>query len=164
MGDYYIENIMTKSGVKLRVGPAAVEPVSDIAALWALDNETFSKDATAFEEWCEATEPVPLMTRIPRYGESISVRVLSHRGNWIEGTATRYAEHPHSTLVLQTKTKIEGGTSGGPVVDSKGRLVGVISNSGRGNDKKDAGNIPIVCLALPQWILLRIAQAHKSLE
>jgi V8-like Glu-specific endopeptidase len=38
LGDYFIEEIKTSEGRKLKVTPYAVEPVSDIVVLGSLDN------------------------------------------------------------------------------------------------------------------------------
>src|SRR5262245_34683166 len=51
LGDYFVEPIETKSGETLRVSPIAVEPISDIAVLGALDSQEFGKDVDAFDQW-----------------------------------------------------------------------------------------------------------------
>jgi hypothetical protein len=117
MGDYFIEEVKTKSGALLRVAPLAVDPVSDIAVLGALDNQEFFKDVEAFENWREATEAVPLRMGDPDTGRPINARVLSHRGHWIKAIVTRHGLEVRSTIALKSENQIEGGTSGGPVVD-----------------------------------------------
>src|SRR5262249_7907109 len=57
LGDHFIEEVKTRGGATLKARPCAVEPVADIAALQALDYQTFYHDAEAFEEWCDTTKP-----------------------------------------------------------------------------------------------------------
>ena len=163
LGDHFIEKITTKSGARFGVMPIAVDPVSDIAVLSALDNQEFGEDVESLEQWCETTKPVPLLTKTPPPWKSISVRVLSHRGNWIKGKVTRYgfATASSGCISIEAVSQIEGGTSGGPIVDSRGRLVGVVSHSTEAKaGDKCTGSIPLACLALPHWLLLRIN--HES--
>lgn len=57
--------------------------------------------------------------------------------------------------------RIEGGTSGGPVVDDAGRLVGVVSHAAETSGATQPGMIPVARLALPRWILEQIARARR---
>src|SRR5271163_2568014 len=60
LGDHFIETVTTRSGTKLRVGPLAAEPVSDMAVPGALDDQEFYRESNAFEQWCDTTDAVPL--------------------------------------------------------------------------------------------------------
>jgi hypothetical protein len=157
MGDYFIENVVTKSGVRLPVGPLAADPVSDMAVLGELDYQEFGKDCDQFEKWREATPAVPLANRTPRrFRESLRVHILTHKNKWITGRIVRYSSAggpPQSgCLCIEADDRIEGGTSGGPVVDSSGRLIGVVSHSGEtAMGEKYVGTLPIAHLALPRW-------------
>src|SRR4029077_9238341 len=53
LGDHYIETIQASDGFTSKVGPFAVEPVMDIAALAALDGLTFFSECEAFKMLCE---------------------------------------------------------------------------------------------------------------
>ena len=59
LGDSYVEGIKTGQG-DLMVTPWAIEPVSDIAVVGSLDNQTFPSDADAFMKFSEKTDPVQL--------------------------------------------------------------------------------------------------------
>ena len=56
-----------------------------------------------------------------------------------------------------TEEQIEGGTSGGPIINDLGQLVGIVSNA---SDLQEGiasdGNFPYPSLALPVWICQRL--------
>jgi hypothetical protein len=60
LGDWFIETIQAYDGTRYKLSPCAVEPMSDIAALEAVDGQAMYEECCAFEEFCEATEPVPV--------------------------------------------------------------------------------------------------------
>jgi hypothetical protein len=156
LGDHFVEPITTRDGSNLHVGPWVVEPVSDIAVLGELDNQVFFEQCDAFEEWRESVQPIAVSDRVLQPQESIAVHVLSHKGHWIAGKATRHGHGAWPRLWIETASCIEGGTSGGPIVDEEGKLLGVVS---WGNED---GAFPVACLALPSWIWQRINQAAED--
>lgn len=91
------------------------------------------------------------------------VRILSHHGNWIEAEVTRWNRRT-GVVDLTAKAQIEGGTSGGPVIDSRGRLLAIISHTTQMTkmDTECTGEAPIACWALPRWILLAIREAQRE--
>ena len=172
LGDWYVETIRTSDGARHMVSPCAVEPVMDIAVLGAVDSQEMSEECDAFEKFCEATEPVPVSTNdFPQCDLSepqdawpvVPVHVLTHRGTWITGGARRIGA-PHGNVWVTFDAQIEGGTSGGPVIDDDGRLVGVISNVSDGFSHVSNANLKAGCegrmprphLALPVWVWKRI--------
>jgi hypothetical protein len=184
LGDWYVETIQASDGAQHKVSPCAVEPMTDIAVLAAVDGQEMFEECHAFEEFCEATEPVPVSEddfpgakvkklRVPK-GRSlpsfdykdpplIPVHVLTHKGAWITGTAQRFGPlnaPPAGSVAVTFSAPIEGGTSGSPVIDDNGLLVGVISSSGEGpNLKASTDPMPRPHLALPVWVWKRIKLA-----
>jgi S1-C subfamily serine protease len=152
----FLTSITTKSGQRLLVSPVAADPLSDIAVLGAPDNQEFSDEADTFEEWCEKTEPVPVSMTVPRVRRPQPIGILSHTGDWIEGTLARFSNNGGSATIKTTADRILGGTSGGPVVDHQGRLLGVVSNG------SEMGSVPLVCLALPHWVLMQVSRAQRQ--
>jgi len=132
--------------------------VSDIAILGPLDDQECFEECKQFEQWCEATSPVPVANTMPRFRLPLPVKILTHKGNWIAARIVRYSPTPpHGQLSLEANDRIEGGTSGGPVVDANGRLVGLVSHSGdTALNEKYVGELPIAHLALPRWAWLLI--------
>jgi S1-C subfamily serine protease len=141
--DYFVEEIVAADGRSLRVQPLAVEPVSDLAVLGALDEEHFPEQADAFEDFCGTTEPVRLVTNEVDCFVRFAAYVFTHNkgiipvqaGQWRRGAAS---------LSIDADEKIDGGTSGGPVVTSAGRLLGIISKSASASR---------VHLAAPLWLV-----------
>jgi hypothetical protein len=65
LGDYSLEPILTSDGRKFLASVCAVEPVADIAALQAPDDEVLFDDYEAFEEFVDDVEPVPPSPLVP---------------------------------------------------------------------------------------------------
>jgi S1-C subfamily serine protease len=152
-----VERIRASNGRTYVLSPCAVEPMLDIAALEAVDGQALYEECLAFEEFCEATEPAPVSADDFPLGTSVPVHVLTHEGAWVTGRACRYGLRslsPGGAAFVEFDAPIESGTSGGPVIDDNGLLVGVISWSGGRH-----GSIPRPHLALPVWVWNRIAQA-----
>lgn len=107
LGEVYPVEIETASGVKFRVGVDACDPVSDMAALGELDNQTCPDDADRFEEWREKIERVALSDRHIKPGESCPAFIYTHKGEWIKGSVTHYdRDIPHSSLALFTDVNL----------------------------------------------------------
>ena len=157
LGDHYVEPFTTKSGTSPIASPLAVEPVTDLAALGAVDNQESYDECEKFEEFCEDTPPVPVANQPRERGDEFPIYILSHTGEWITGHATQcgLASCRHS-LFIETKQPIESGTSGGPVVDEHGQLVGVVSYGSRD------GSIPRPDRCLPVWLWQQISEAQKG--
>jgi S1-C subfamily serine protease len=84
------------------------------------------------------------------------VHVLTHTGTWVPGRACRYdGLEAASQVFMEFDAPIKPGTSGSPVIDDNGLLVGVISQSIEGGHKSD-GPVPCPHLALPVWVRNRI--------
>lgn len=168
LGDYHPVDVEA-GGRKFRLGPCYADAVSDMAALEPLDNQVFPDDKDVFNEWRERTPPVPLSPWIPRpltlrfrpggvpirpEPVPLPVHLLSLRAEWERGKVLYWGCFPCAGCVaIEPEKTIESGTSGGPVVDDRGRLVGVIS---------DGGVIPLARLALPGWIMVRIEGTAKE--
>lgn len=177
------ERVETRTNQRLLMRVEAVEPVADIAVLGAGDNQTLGDDADAFEEFCAETAALniadlksppperfkpltmaalksrgPFKVPKPPRRTIERVHVLTHKGTWIEASASVNARGVLGPCTwLQAKQKIEGGTSGGPIVNERGELLGVVSHCceqdlGNGYD----GAFPSPPRALPGWLWRRI--------
>lgn len=162
LGDYVLATVKPRGFRKFRMSVAAVEFRADVAVLMEADGGELWKDYSACFEWSERTRPVPLLFRAWRQRRPVPVHVLSHRGKWSQATATRWNIDPCSSVALSTKHKIEGGTSGGPIVTQEGLLAGIVSHSHE-SDEPGAdlgGGFPVPALALPAWVIERIRRAE----
>lgn len=169
LGDHFIEEVVTPGGDTLRLGPVFADPVADIAALAALDNQTFASDAEAFEGWSNSIEPLGISDAFERWcappprlfdEQSFSVHCLKHTGSWVTGEAKRLVFEdlgPRAWMVMSEP--IKGGTSGGPIVDDNGDLVGVMSQTVEVEAGPSDGAQPIAAYALPIWLTARIRRA-----
>jgi hypothetical protein len=162
LGDHYIETIRASDGVTYKTGPVAIESLMDIAALAALDVELYDA-CVAFETFCEATEPVPVSSKGFPVDIPVPVHVLTHDKGWMAGRACRYG-HPllplHGNVAVEFDAPIAGGTSGGPVIDNDGLLVGVISQPSETHPS--TALMPRPHLALPVWVWNRIVLGAKG--
>jgi len=149
LGDYCIETI-NAGGRELKAAVVAVEPVSDIAVLGTLDNQVFYKEAEDFESFCAETKPVPLCKRSFVRFREFGIHVYTHKGTWIRGIAVQYSGNGQQ-IAITTCEQIEGGTSGSPVINDRGELVGIVSTGG-----SKTNLMPRPHLALPVWVRRRI--------
>jgi len=156
LGDHFLVKVRAKIGPEFRLSVYAVEPVADLAVLGAPDNQAIPDDASAFEEFVEATEAVPVCDRDFGADAAVPVRVLTHHGAWTEGTASDATD---GCGWLLPQAKIEAGTSGGPVMDGDGQLVGVISHSCE--TPPFDGRMPRPHRALPAWVWQRVLAAQR---
>jgi S1-C subfamily serine protease len=163
LGDHYLATAKTKSGAAFKLSVYAADPVSDIAVLGEPDNQVFTEDADAFEAFREAT--TGLLVSADDFDREVpfSVHILSHQGEWIRARATRYGLDPipGSSVFLKAESSIEAGTSGGPIVDEDGRLIGIVSVASGGEETR-SGSAPRPHLALPVWVWRRIEAADRE--
>ena len=142
----------------------AIEPVADIAILGPPDAQTFPEEWDVFMEVFDAVSPVPLATAPLEVWREFPAFILSHDKGWIEGKAKACREGAHR-LMLKAAEKIERGTSGSPVVDESGRLLGVISCSDNPVGPQEAtGLMPFAHRALPRWVVDDIIAATGDPE
>jgi S1-C subfamily serine protease len=133
-----------------------VEPFADIAIMGALDGQEFPDEADAFLTFCADIEPVPLCQKDLEIGDEFPVHIYTHKAQWITGNASYYGG---PRLHIEADEQLEGGTSGGPIINDSGELVGVVSNARfieDGGYYKSGGSHPYPSLALPVWVCRRI--------
>lgn len=139
----------------------AIEPVADIAILGPSGNP---KAIEEYEAWYDDQEPLLICERNWITFQEFSIWLYTHLGTWIGGRAKFCAEGT-AKLFAVTDEQVMGGTSGGPIVDETGTLVGLVSVAA---DKADddledepAGMAPFPSLALPRWAVAKIMDAQS---
>jgi len=154
------QQIRTYDGRLLLTCPVAVEPVADIAVLGSVDDQRFPDEAESWQRFVEDTQPVSLATVELACGREFGVMLVSHDGKWLTAKATMLTPQA-TTIWVESEVPIEGGASGGPIVDTDGRLVGIVSNSSFDPSSPDArpstGTHPRPTLTLPVWAANLIA-------
>jgi hypothetical protein len=146
-------NIATAHGDVI-ASTLAVEAVSDLAVLGCPDDQALSAEAEAFDAFCERITPLRLHRRPLIPFKPFPVWIRTHLKTWIPATATYHRSN--AQFSYRTTGKIVGGTSGGPIVNRSGELVGIVSHS----TERPVGGAycaaaPLLSLALPAWVLGR---------
>jgi len=135
-------------GQQIKAEVYAIEPVADIAVLGMPYNYKLSQD---YEKIINMIEPVKLKTDEIELGKEYPAMVFTHKGEWLQGKVEK--GNDNVPQILLEGAEIEQGTSGGPVIDQEGTLLGVVSNG----DMKSF-QIAYPLNALPVWVLKRIAE------
>jgi S1-C subfamily serine protease len=160
LGDWHLSKIQTGTG-DFTASVLAVEPVSDIAVLGCPDGQEFSEKEAAFDELCRSITPVKLLQHAPEIDKRFPVWIRTHLKTWVAGTATYYGSN--STFSYETDSLILPGTSGGPIVNHEGDLVGVVSHGPeQAREGKCGASAGLLPLALPVWVIARIAAGETA--
>lgn len=145
MQDINPQKIITSSGTEIMVNILAVEPVSDIAVLGIIDAQEFPEEAGKFEKFCNLTRPVEFFRKDFDLFVEYPAHIYTHLGEWVSCTVERTFPTANK-LVINPEKAIQPGTSGSPVVNDAGELIGVVSFGA-----KD-GTIPFLRSSLPVYL------------
>jgi hypothetical protein len=132
----------------------AVEPMRDIAVLGAPDSQRCAEEYFAFKKAIERIDPVEIRPDDLKLFKEIPAEVYTHERTWITGKVQQGGQGEVS-LSMTITDEIKSGTSGGPVVDQEGCLLGVVSTFSEG-----IGEISLLHLALPVWIVRQILECQ----
>ncbi len=152
LGDHCLHRVVTSDGSQLALSLLAVEPISDLAVLGPPDSQTFEDEYDEFERVYDQTPSLSLDVREHEVKMLFDIHIFTHKKTWLDGKAM--LTWPGAKLIsVNTNELIEGGTSGGPIVNEHGELVAVVSHSCNlaGGDTQ-----PYLCRALPVWTLSQI--------
>jgi len=156
-GEYHLAKVNAR-GSAFVANVCAIEPCSDTAVLGCPDNEIFHREAQVFQELCDGIAPVKLSQDTPKPFERFPVWTLTHHGAWISGMALYGIAE--SQFSFETLCEVPDGTSGGPIVNCRGELVGVVSyGTTRPANKKFTSSAGFLPLALPGWVFARLRTA-----
>lgn len=150
LGEHVFYEIETARGENLKAAPVFIESVSDLAILGPLDRYAYDGEwVEAYESFVDGTKPVSLWSG----GDTapFGIRIRSHKKTWISGTA-EISRVGGPFLWIKTDERIEGGTSGGPIVNDLGELVSVVTTAGGYLGVTNEGHAPLLRHALPAWL------------
>ncbi|MBU2623435.1 MAG: serine protease [Proteobacteria bacterium] len=152
LGDHFLEQVEI-DGRQIIAAVCAVEPVLDIAALDEPDGQTFYDESNDYLSALESIIPIEINSEVFALFHYIPAFIFTHKQTWLKVNVQqcRFAAPGLSVC----GAPIEGGTSGGPVVDQEGRLLGIVSCGGF-TAPDYSGFIPRPHLSLPVWIMERI--------
>lgn len=159
LNEHILYEIETAQGKKLKAAPAIIEPCSDIAVLCEPDGQVFFQESDDYLDFCDQVKPIPLYRRrLLNFPAEFRIHIYSHEKVWITGKATIYHDH-QPRIAIDAHENVKGGTSGGPIINDAGELVGIVSTSGGSNGETKVGLDPSPRWALPAWIYHKICRA-----
>ena len=164
LGDYKLATISARRGRKcaFRAQPLVVETGADVAVLGCPDAQNCPADAIAYEQHFARCKTLTVCLAEPEVGAAFPVWILTHTGKWVQATA----EHSHgheAKINVRARAPVPSGSSGGPIVNSCGELVGVVSNSFETEVEGEwIGDAPLLALALPVWVGARVLDDRRA--
>jgi len=132
----------------LRAECLFVDPITDVGVLSEPDGEVWPDDADAYQAFLE-----PRATfRVGAVTDHTTGSLLSLTHEW---TPCRIDRQPTVRMLTVFDTCIEPGMSGSPVVDDRGRAVGVVSVGAERHDVEvcEHHGQPSLVHCLPGWLL-----------
>jgi len=153
--EHHIVEIRLHDGTKLKTNISAMEPCSDIAVLGRPDTQVLYKEGMEFEEFCEQTTPIQIFRDFSKDKSEFLIHIYTHENKWLTGKAEHFS--PDSRIYYDTKKTVKDGTSGSPIVNDSGELVGIVSTYS--NHLEGFGPVP--CLALPVWARIQIEKGEQ---
>jgi hypothetical protein len=141
-----------------------VDPVADIAVLASPDAQEFYEQAEGYEAFTGGL-PAMALSRVPDEGDAY---LLMPDGSW---SGCRIRQTDQGMILMRHAAKgIHGGMSGSPILDGKGKAIGLVSMSSGSNRENSEGDregaSPSLANHLPGWLLreLGVAPFRKNLR
>lgn len=133
-----------------------IDATGDVAALAVIDDDPFFLDDiepmhVSFE-WSGATVFESRPRRPGRY--------FAHDAGVVE---MQWCESNLGMACLWPARPINGGTSGGPIVNAEGLLIGIIRDSWQGQGFVEESSFRLLGAALPPWLATSIRAAQARL-
>jgi S1-C subfamily serine protease len=151
--------IVSSLGFEFKAIPIFADIVADIAILGPVGESepAVFQDRAAFTEFGRAIDPIPMLTDVPGDGPPITVRVRTNAGSWMRGVALA-GDDRRNWMQVRLWADIPSGSSGGPIVDCDGRLVGVVSDccTPRVYEHVHTARVGVIARCLPPWVLGRV--------
>ncbi len=138
------------------------DPVADVAVLGAPDGQELSDECDVFESFMELTSPLRI-GELPAKGEpphKCRAQILTLDERWVGCVASHFSHAP-SLWIEDAAEPIVGGMSGSPILDMKGKAIGVLVCSGGPPDEPHTvgGPFPRLTESLPRRFLRELTSA-----
>ena len=162
-----VESLRTGAATKLLV--VFADPCSDLAILGDATRllELEELDYHAAERWMSLQMelmPVALNMDAVTGEDGVPVKVFSCDGEWIHGTASNSCNTPMMTVEFERVVPV--GTSGSPIFDDHGAVVGVVSTQIESSTPEDVSvhfsRAVALQSALPGWLSEALDEVAKS--
>jgi len=136
-----------------------LERCLDLAILSSLGDSSLPQCEEAFDEFISSQESAAISLDEPELGAKFNVHIFTHNKKWITGQTCIYnPRQPGLTVELMDNADQAGpGTSGAPVFDDSGKVVGIVC---RGPIGIPEVQVLRLSMALPGWMLLEIQGKH----
>ncbi len=138
------------------------DPVADVAVLGAPDGQELWDECKAFESFMEPTSPLrigePFAKGEPPHKCRAQILTLDER--WVGCVASHFSHAP-SLWIEDAAEPIVGGMSGSPILDTKGKALGVLVCSAGPPDEPHmaGGPFPKLTESLPRWLVQELTSA-----
>ncbi len=149
-----LHEVLTQIGT-IKCVPVAVECCSDLAVMGVPDYQIYEQEPAGFDRFVESTTPFSIACDTLEAFKPFPIAVLDADETWLKGCA-EICQSGSNLLSVTTPKQLSGGASGGPILNSKGELIAVVSNS----PNSGAGLQPMLCESLPVWVLKTILNSH----
>lgn len=148
LSDPLVIEIETRSAERYKVMPVFVDAISDVAVLGALDHPDLFIESGRFEKLCESLSLARVSRRTLNPDENCGAWIHTHDQGWVAAEVKMSFGY---FMTFVASSPIASNTSGGPIVDEDGKILGVVSESSEGADEPD-GQFGSASLCLPVWL------------
>lgn len=142
-------------GVALVVGADACLDLAILSDRTVMNGSFEGNEGQDFRTCLAQLDPAELLLQDLPINTAIPIHILSHKKVWISGEAIVYSSEDRFLDVTPDEQSdlIEPGTSGAPVFDNNGRVIGIVSSSSDLDGADRSATAAWLPMALPGWFL-----------